>query len=532
MRIHFNTITIFLAVLLLGTAGCTKNFEAYDTNPAALTSSQSLAILQTAIGPIEQAIYSNYQTAQNLSADAYAGYMMSPTPFMASYNLNYSLVDSWNRNGFIDQYNLVMAPISKIAAVGTRTQRPDVWAVALLIQVEAMDRVTDRFGPIPYSKAGSSVTSIAYDSQQSVYSQFFSQIDTAVSNLKAYTASQPSDTAALGANDLIYQGHYDKWLKFANSLRLRLAMRIVKADPATAQAQAEKAMNDPAGLLSIPSDDALIAQSGGRNNDIWLVTASYGDNRLNAALATYLTGYNDPRLPAYAAPATDPTVMAQSDSIGNYVGIRIGINIAAKADYEGYGSLNTTSQFTQTASQYIMTAAESWFLKAEAALRGWSGAGDAKSDYETGINTSFTQWGVSNPGYISDAVHTPAAYIDPKNATNNSPALSTITIQWDPAATSEQMLERIITQKWLAIFPDGQEAWADYRRTGYPRLFPVVNNKSGSTIDTQIQIRRLAYPQTEYSTNTQAVNSAVQSLLGGPDNGGTRLWWDINKGNF
>ena len=532
MNIHQKSgITILLAFLIIGASSCTKNFESYDTNPTSLNSDQTVAILSTAFGPLEQSIYSNYQTAQNLSADAYAGYMMSPTPFKASYNLNYFLVDGWDRNGFVDQYNLVMAPVAKIAAAGTRTQRPDLWAVALLIQVEAMDRVTDRFGPIPYSKAGTSLTSIAYDSQQSVYNQFFSQIDTAITNLNAYIAAHPGQ-APLGTSDLIYNGNYIQWLKFANSLRLRLAMRIVKADPTTAQAQAEKAMNDPGGLLTSSSDNALVQQSGGRNNDIWLVTASYGDNRLGAALATYMTGYKDPRLPVYAAPATDATVMAQSDSVGHFVGIRIGINIAAKSDYEGYGSLNTTTNFTQTASQYIMTAAEMWFLKAEAALRGWAGAGDAKTDYETGITTSFQQWQVSSGSYLTDNTSKPADYIDPKNSVNNDTALSAITIQWDETSTDEQKLERIITQKWLAIFPDGQEAWADFRRTGYPRLFPVVNNNSGGTIDTKIQIRRLAYPQSEYTTNGTAVNSAVQNLLGGADNGGTRVWWDVNKGNF
>jgi hypothetical protein len=94
------------------------------------------------------------------------------------------------------------------------------------------------------------------------------------------------------------------------------------------------------------------------------------------------------------------------------------------------------------------------------------------------------------------------------------------------------MLERIITQKWIAIYPDGQEAWADYRRTGYPRLFPVVNNFSGGTISTTTQIRRLAYPSNEYTTNSVAVNAAVANLLGGPDNGGTRLWWDTGGSNF
>jgi hypothetical protein len=374
------------------------------------------------------------------------------------------------------------------------------------------------------------VTAVPYDSQQEVYNQFFAQLDTAVANLTTYVAAHPGDTTQLGVNDLVYQGHYEKWLKYANSLRLRLAMRIVKADAATAQTQAQKALGDPGGLLTTPADDARFAQSGGRNNDVWLVASDYGDCRMNAALMTYMSGFKDPRLPVYATPATDATAAAAAP--GGYEGIRIGINIAAKNDYEGYAGPNTTSTFTQTASQWLMSAAEVWFLKAEAALRGWS-ADNVQTDYETGITTSFQQWGVGAGAYLSDDASTETDYVDPKNALNNATALSKITIKWDAAASQEVMLERIITQKWIAIYPDGQEAWADYRRTGYPRLFPVVVNNSGGTISTATQIRRLDYPQSEYTTNAAAVNSAVSTLLGGPDVGGTRMWWDVvNKGNF
>jgi Susd and RagB outer membrane lipoprotein len=528
-RFHsYKNLPLLLLSLIGGLAGCTKNFEQYDTNPTALSNSQTIAILSTAIGPMEQAIYSNYQTAQNLSADTYAGYFMAPIYFNAGQNdANYFMVDNWNINGFKDQYNLVMAPVSKIAAAGTPTQAPDIWAVALLVQVEAMDRVTDRFGPIPYSKAGTSITSVAYDSQDSVYSLFFREIDTAAANLQAYIAANPGKKP-LSSGDLIYGGDYTKWLKYANSLRLRLAMRIVKADTATAQAQAEKALSAPGGLLTIPGDDALFSQAGGRTNDLYTVTASYMNNCMGGALVCFMNGYNDPRLPVYATPAKDSLVP------GKYIGIRQGIDVgSASTEYAGFSLPNCTTTFTITAPQYLMTAAEVWFLKAEAALRGWTGAGAAQTDYQTGIQTSFQQWNVSSTAYLTDNTSVEQPYVDPHNAGNNDATdVSTITIAWNPAATNEQNLERIITQKWIAMYPDGQEAWADYRRTGYPKLFPVVLNNSGGTISTQTQIRRLPYPSLELSTNGKASTSAIQTLLGGPDNGGTRLWWDVNKGNF
>ena len=147
----------------------------------------------------------------------------------------------------------------------------------------------------------------------------------------------------------------------------------------------------------------------------------------------------------------------------------------------------------------------------------------------------MSQWGASAGSYLTDNTSTQANYVDPQTPSTTAPnasinAISTITIAWNSAATNEQNLERIITQKWIAMFPcGGDEAWTEYRRTGYPRLFPVVVNNSGGTISTALQIRRLAYPSGEYTSNGAAVAAAV-SLLGGPDNGGTPVWWDTNKG--
>ncbi|MNE80278.1 Susd and RagB outer membrane lipoprotein [compost metagenome] len=126
---------------------------------------------------------------------------------------------------------------------------------------------------------------------------------------------------------------------------------------------------------------------------------------------------------------------------------------------------------------------------------------------------------------MNDDVLKPINYTDPVNSSNNSSARSAITIKWDETALFENKLERIITQKWLATYPNGQEAWSEFRRTRFPEIFTVVNNYSGGLINTAAQIRRIPFPNIEYQTNGPAVNQAV-SLLGGPDNGATKLWWD------
>lgn len=526
----------FMVLCLLATLGlnsCTKDFEDYNVDQTKIKDAD--VKVPTVFIPIEQQIFTGYQISQNLNADAYAGYSTPPQTFGRSlYNMNYVFVDGWNQSAFNDIYTKIIGPIkNKLGAIGVKNSLPDFWAVALIIEVEAIDRVTDKFGPAPYSKVGTSLTTIPYDSQQSIYQQMFLQLDTAASSLSTYIAANPGQKP-FANSDVVFGGDYLQWRKLANSLRLRLAMHIVKVDPATAKTQAEKALAATGGLLSDAGDVAAIAGSG--QNDYYVITASYTDNSMSASIGTYMTGYNDPRLPKYFLPvntdATKPGPLA-AQYAGQYIGIRIGSDVKAKPAYSGYSVYNYLNTFTSTAKQVIMTPAEVYFLKAEAALRGWTGAGDVKANYEAGITSSMTQYGVSSSAaaYIADATSKPAAYVDPQAAGNNSPALSTITIQWDAAASNEVKLERIITQKWLAMFPEGQEAWTEFRRTGYPKLFPVVNNNSNGTIDTQIQVRRLPYPINEYSVNPEGVKSGV-SALGGVDNGGTRLWWDVAKGNF
>jgi len=249
---------------------------------------------------------------------------------------------------------------------------------------------------------------------------------------------------------------------------------------------------------------------------------------MNASMESILSGYGDGRIGSYFdESASNP---------GEYKGVRNGLplqapfadELAQKAAYVGFSAMNDA---VKTPKVQLMTTAEVYFLKAEAALRGWAGAGTAQANYEMGITTSFDQHGVSGAAaYIADNTSVPANYVDPVNAANNAAALSSITVAWNAGATNEEKLERIITQKWIAMFPEGQEAWSEFRRTGYPKIFPVVSNQSGGTVDTALQIRRIPFVDSEKSTNAAGVTAAT-ALLKGPDNGGTRLWWDTGS-NF
>ena len=530
-----------VAAGLLVLGGCTKNFENINTDNSGITNAELLPD-QNSVGLYYPGMFQNifgeegdYQLMQNLNSDSYSGYYMSPDPFQGNINnQSYALVDGWNSDVYSVNYTRIMGVVQTIAKKGTRTSSPDFWAIAKIIQVTAMSRVTDYYGPIPYSKVGQGSTT-PYDSQQQVYNELFADLDTAVTNLEAFEVKNNPNYLTAGTDavvpfakfDMVYGGSYLKWLKYANSLRLRLAMHIVNIDPTTAKAQALKAINEASGLITLNTQNANISGYG-YHSPIWWIGTSWTDLAVGADLTSYLNGYKDPREAGMISPATAPSSIA-----GQYVGIREGTPVSAKPGYTGYSLPNFTT-ISEYTPMNLMVASEVWFLRAEAALRGWT-TESAQTDYETGINTSMSQWNTSAGSYLTDNTSTEANYIDPQTPATNVPnasitAPSTITVAWNAAATNEQNLERIITQKWIAMFPcGGWEAWTEYRRTGYPRLFPVVVNNSGGTISTSAHIRRIAYPSSEYTNNTAAVQAAV-TLLGGADNGGTSVWWDTNKG--
>ena len=523
-----NKIIASLAILGLVGTSC-SDLDRFNLNDRDITKEQLEVDFQhvgSKYKPIFESIYQytpawSYQLQQNLNADAYSGYMTPPRPFIAgANNTTYSLVSGWN--GFIWSvpYQNVMNNVKSITEL-TETDFPTLNGVNLILKVAAMHRVSDVFGPIVYTNFGDLTNAGVYDSQENAYKAFFADLDTAVANLMA-----DIDSPKFAAFDLSYGGDYHNWVKLANSLRLRLAIRVSAVAPALAKTEGEKALSQSEGLMMVNSDGFFV--NGSLDHPLSVIDNSWGDVRMNASMESILSGYADGRIGSYF----DESV----SNPGQYKGVRNGLplqapfadELAQKAAYVGFSAMNDA---VKTPKVQLMTTAEVYFLKAEAALRGWTGAGTVQANYEMGIMTSFEQHGVSGAAaYIADNTSVPANYVDPVNAANNATALSSITVAWSAGATNEEKLERIITQKWIAMFPEGQEAWSEFRRTGYPKIFPVVSNQSGGTIDTALQIRRIPFVDSEKSTNAAGVTAAT-ALLNGPDNGGTRLWWDTGS-NF
>lgn len=522
------------AMILFSTSSCTDNYLDYNTNPHQatkeamekdnLSTGSYFVQMQKNVFVLEQLPdigASVYQTIQNLAGDIYSGYMGACGTWNGgSNNTTYDLSIDWKNAGFERAFVGVMPAWLAIEKEANKLQQPQVAAVATIVKVEAMHRTTDMYGPLPYLNFGKGGLTNTYDGQKEIYDSFFAELNDAIAVLTDFNQKDPS-AKVLENFDFIYAGNVQNWIKFANTLKLRLAMRIVYADAAKAQKMAEEAVNHPIGVITATNEVAKLNHTENMNyrNMLFIIgQGEFNDIRMGATIDSYMNGYNDPRMNSYFKPST----------AGKYTGIRTGINIIR----EQYAEKAPFSDLNITASTDIvwLNPAESYFLRAEGALRGWDMGGTAQSFYESGVRSSFAFSGASNvDAYLRDNTKVPAPYTDPSTSGNSvaagSPLLGTITIQWNESDGFERKLERIITQKWLAIFPDGQEAWSEFRRTGYPKVLPVMVNRSGGKINTAKQIRRIPFPNTEYRDNRAAVEQAA-TLLGGEDHGGTPLWWD------
>ncbi|HEX9511933.1 MAG TPA: SusD/RagB family nutrient-binding outer membrane lipoprotein [Puia sp.] len=503
---------------------CTKNFTNINTNKNSIATigPADLPFLFSKAQSVATNNQVNYQIAQNLFADLYAQYFACNATYFPSDRL--VIRQDWVGAAFNPMYTDVLPQLQGI--LGNTDSLSAEHALAEVWWVFTFHRVTDYWGPIPYFKAGIPGTSIPYDAQDKIYDDFFKRLSAAVAVLKTQTGN-----SIFGSSDLIYGGNVSKWIKFANTLRLRLAIRISAVDPARARTEGEAAI--AAGVQTTsPGDDALVQRSTkGSDGNGLSVMSDWNEFRMSASMASVLNGYQDPRLPVYFLPAANS---------GTYQGLRNGLtanqlglspaNSANANSHVGPRWASTTfpgglSTYLAT-SQNVMATAESYFLRAEGSLLGWNVGGlTTQQLYEGGITASMNQWGITDATVITNYINSLATPVAPGDYLNSQP-VSNVPIKWstDPAI----QLQQIMTQKWLSLFPDGMEAWADYRRSHVLKLYPVANSDNSDITNTTTQwLRRIPFLDTEKQTNGPAVTAAVP-LLGGPDKVTTPLWWDKN----
>lgn len=450
---------------------------------------------------------------------------------------NYNPTDNWT-NVFLKSDKIIPVLYTNLTVVEKLCEESGddmPLMVANIIKVAAMSRVTDTYGPIPYSQIGKDgKIETPYDPQDKVYDKFFEELTNSVNALNAKLVDNPNYTIPSSA-DYVYKGDVKKWIRFANSLKMRLAMRIVYADKEKAQARFVEAM-DPVngGIMEQNDQNAMWDYFKSSSNPIYVASRynsaegslTGGDSHAAADIICYMNGYNDNRREKY--------FVKSEYGYPEYVGVRRGIELSTLGkNARKYSGINVA----ESDPVIWMNAAETYFLRAEAvAVHGFTNPHEtmtAKDLYEEGIRKSFEQWGADLGYYLEDGYSTPQTYNDPESVNSYSERLSEITVKWNDGAAQEEKQERIIIQKWIANWTLGNEAWADYRRTGYPKLIPATaeGNKSGGKVDSELGARRMPYPADEYVSNKNNVLEAVSEYLKGADEMGTFIWWDCKPKN-
>jgi hypothetical protein len=504
---------IFLKYITLGLTACMalqacdKNFEQMNTNPNTSPTPTPAFVFTKAqldgAGDVLQLLHGTmqYTTSYNDVAGFGAKYIL------AQSTQSYTVFN----NAYPKEINEILQVISQ---VNKDPEQVNLLSAARIWRAYCFSRITDLYGDIPYSQAGKGYTDAlykpAYDEQKNIYADLLKELD------EAAIAFDESKLTTFGAADLIYNGDVPKWRKFAYSLMLRLAMRMTKVDAAQAEIWAKKAI---AGGVIL--NDADIAKVNGyvlAGQDInknplalnWLNsdyikadgTSNQEGGKYQDVFINYLKTNNDPRLAALSVVWVNKkpdTTAAIQKGMSATLGIK-------PADFDTYSEPNPATILQLNTPYLLLTNAETNFLLAEAALRGWYSGASAAASYEAGITASMKQWALFGQG---------------GNITTNQIDTYIKYHKLNTAGTFAAQMEQIHTQFWVGVFPNAQEVFANYRRTGFPALVPnnYVGNATGGKI-----FRRFLYPNTEQNLNGENYNAAIARQ--GPDEFLTRMWWD------
>lgn len=479
MKNSFKSIILVATAFLFSTCSL-SDFGDLNRNPNATTVPVTSALLTNVLSGLggwaqgmNEGLYSQYfSETQYTDASLYSLIQIN---FTGNYSgAMYDLKNIINNNTDADTKDEVLANGSNANQI----------AVARILLVYHYIHQTDRWGDVPYSTALTGDAKPTYDTQLDIYKGFYKELKEAIAQFDNGLAAQ---------GDILFGGDKAKWKKFANSLRLILAMRLSKADAALGTAEFKAAFADPAGYLTTAADDVALDYPGGTYKSPWF--ALYDgrkDYSISDVMVTTLKNFNDPRLSSYGTP----------NSKGEVKGVPYGLTrddaikyTNANADY----SVILAPKFrAQNSSVVILSAAQVMLTIAEAIQRGWV-TGDKNKFYADGIKASWEQWEVFDQAKFNAYMLDPAIALDGTAAD----------------------LEKINLQKWIAIYPDGRSGWTEWRRTGTPALKPTPAAVSSSK---QIP-RRFTYPNQEYNLNKENLNTALGRLTGGDSQDG-RVWWD------
>ncbi len=500
-------------LFILITLSCTSDFEQINKNQTGLTGDRFEENLLFTRSLVYGALrYTEYQRAQQLYAQHYMQYYsVSVTYFPTGrYITRNDWLTAYWREAYSDfgmQAQQVIELTENDESKANKTSIAKIWKVFI------MHRITDFWGDVPYSDAFKGNIAPAYTPQSEIYYDMISVLKQEAANLSN------SDSESFGESDVIFQGDKNLWIKFANSLRLRLSMRLSNVDPAFAQQQVSELIVE-GNLISSNMESAVLPYGRDFGNAIenvqpMSILRNFNEYRMSNTMVDYLKNNGDPRLGLFVEPT----------ETGVYRGLQNGLNpeqISASNLSEFSRDTNIISN--QATSTGLLTYSEVLFLKSEAAMRGW-GPGSAKQLYENGIRASIDYWYTTYTNYKNtlpedEANALPVVIID-ETAINTY--LTSANVSYNPSSG----LEQIITQKWVALINQGFESYAEYRRTGFPKLNPIPNTNGESETGGSSLPLRVKYPAEEQSLNRNAYNEALARQ--GPDLPTTRIWWDVEQ---
>jgi hypothetical protein len=405
---------------------------------------------------------------------------------------------------FDNPYITELEDLQKVVSKGLSAKQAGLYGPALALRTWGFGFLTDTWGDVPYfdalkgDSAGGSLGP-KYDQQKLIYADFFKVLGQASTDMASSSAA-----GSLGSADPIYNGDLGKWQKFSNSLRARYALRLINVDPATADAELKAALAAPGGLITSNADNAILSWPGdGVYDNPWADNfKTRDDHRMSIVLMNLMKAHNDPRIPIFAQPnqvdgtyTGAPNALLAADVTAYLTAAsRPGLFIYPGATVYGtYGCCGSSFP------SFLLTAAEVNLILAEAAERGIGGLTPAQAAgyYTAGVTASMQMWGATDATAIASYLGQPGvAY-----------------------AGGTPGLIQIADQKYITLFTDGGQAWAEWRRTCQPATIQPGPAALASNIP-----RRLEYSITEISVNGANVDAAKTDQ--GADTFETRMYWD------
>jgi len=469
-----------IAVLALSLASCSKELDKVNINPNATENAQPDYLLT---GAIKNTVDAYWGTTNNMNSSLLFVQQWAKVQYTEEDRFIYS--NSSFTSLWSTAFSQSITSFNKIIEIGNTTSNPNYKGVGLTLRSWTFLLLTDAYGDIPYSQAGNLKDYItpAYDKQKDVYFGLLADLKS------AKTFLDPAGKAIGG--DVIYNGNIARWKKLANSLRLRIALRIADREPAKAKQVLDEIKADGDLYISDNTDIAqLIYQISPQQNPVSAQFDTRDDYRISKTIVDKLFSLNDPRLAIFAS-------KTQTATPEEYVGLPNGLT-NSEASNLGFAKTSKPGAYflLPQAPAVIFSYAELLFDRAEAAARGLT-TEDAADLYQQAVKASLKQYGLSDA--TANAYYAQAS------------------VQYDPSNYKKSIGE----QKWIALFGQGLEAWAERRRLDYPQLTASVN----TVLNGQIPVRFI-YPGTEQSLNLQSYKNAVANQ--GADLLTTKLWFDVN----